>query len=231
LDVSASYHDALAAMDDAFETNRRTFVFVERATRIYANAIDYSWPTAEARVPFRDNWILHVLGYADALLVRLSISQVPNLFAEFQSLDYTRGFRRGFGICSQNAIALVDLLGRRYDVDARVLGLDGHVVVEASLPEGRSLHDPSLGVSFAFDASNAPERITEIEPAYAALGYVELAETYDASGNVLEPYGASGYQPKVYLLERIADWLKWLLPLAACLAGVGLLRRAGSRRD
>ena len=227
LGVTLSFHDALAQMDQTFTEQGASAASLAEMSATYASAIDYSWPTEWAAVPLSDNWILHLASYTDALFVSLGVSQVHNLFAEFQSLDYERGFRRGYGICSQNAIAFVDLIKRRYDIDAAVVGLNGHVVVEARTDNGARLVDPSLGLAFPLGFDDLGANIDPVITAYyTAAGYPELAMTYNLEGNSREPWGAQGYQPKVFLLERWADALKWPLPLLALLLGWLLARRS-----
>ncbi len=215
-----SYEQALTAMDGQRKLHEPGFDLVKGVTRGYADSIAYVWPDGLAHVPMRDNWILHVLGCLDGWNVRAGLTEEPDLFSEFQSLRYERGFGRGFGICSQHSLGLVDLLNRRYGIDASVVGLEGHVIIEAQLPEGPSLHDPSLGISFPFGLDDiTPVRLASIRTRFAELGRDDFGRAYDAPGNLREPPGVRGYQPRIYLLERAADWLKWLVP--ALLLGTG----------
>ena len=169
LDVSLSYAAALEAMDQTYAEYGSSSESIERLAQIYADSIHYSWPTEWAQVPLTDNWILHFLGYTDAAFVWLGLSQVENLFSEFQSLNYERGFRRGYGICSQNAIAFVDLVERRYGMQGAVVALGGHVVAEVETPAGGVLADPSLGIFLPMGSDDLGETVPpSVYQAYAA---------------------------------------------------------------
>ncbi|NKB97252.1 MAG: hypothetical protein GKR90_01955 [Pseudomonadales bacterium] len=218
LGVTLSYEQALKQLDDAHERLGPGSPFLHEASAIYARAINYVWPLEWARIPARDNWILFTLSFTDPIFTALGLSKVDTLFKEFQSLDYTRALKRGFGICSQNAIAMSDLLYRRYDIESHVVGLEGHVILEAVRGSERTLLDPSIGLAFdlALDDLTKSDR-TYLSNAYLAAGHPELGVTYDEAGNIREPLGPQGYQPRVFLIERFADWLIWLIPLLGLL--------------
>ncbi len=188
------------------------------------------------------------MGYLDEPLRRAGLTNVEGLFRAYESIDYCRALARGYGICSQNALGLASLLERRYGIDADVIGLDGHVVVEA---EGFLL-DPSVGLMLPFSLSEAKRREAgtgAISAIYeAAFGpdqvskvfgfdggvekttpYAELGQFYDAEGNQRID-GVKGYRPKLYWLERASEWLKWFAPAFLVLVGILGLRSARHSR-
>ncbi len=232
LGVRLAYADAIEKMDRLHRESKSGYEFLAGATRTYAAAIRYVWPKEHARVGFTDNWILFGCGYLDPWLVSSGRTDVPNLFRAFQSTDYTRGFRRGFGICSQNALGLIDLLHRRYGVLSNVVSLGGHVVVEAESPSGRSLHDPSLGVSVPFGLEEIDaRRLEQIRHRYEETPFPRLGLTFDAEGNSRESDGVRGYHPTLYRIERVSDWLKWLAPLLLLGLGRRLSKRVHPSRE
>lgn len=184
-----------------------------------------------------DNWLLWMMGSLDSVVTELGLTNVDGLFRAYESIDYRRALARGHGICSQNSLGLASLLERRYGVIADVIGLSGHVVVEA---DGYLL-DPSVGLTLPFSLSEAERREEkggEVSAVYAAafdsneatrvynfdgeleseMQLSELGQFYDAVGNQRID-GVRGYRPKLYWVERASDWLKWVVPAIMILVG------------
>lgn len=222
-----SYDAALAELDAAFAEAGPGRAFLERAVAIYDAATVYRWPEHMARVPATDNWILWSAAWADPALKRAGLTDLDGLFAVYESIDYERALARGFGICSQLALGLIDLLDRRYGMTAHLVELDGHVVAEAELPGGeRYLIDPTAGVLLPFGLDAAPAALDEIRAVYQAAGQVGLSTTYDAAGNVrLAEPGTRPFRPRLYWIERGSDVAKWALPAAMIAAGTMLWPR------
>jgi len=228
----------MTAIDAEWVASGATPAFVVSAVKTYKSANAYTWPEHLTPIAYRDNWILALAVHVDPLIARLGLKKDAHLFDRFESFHYKRAFRRGFGICSQNALGFADLLHRRYGFDARVVGLGGHVVTQVALPTGTMIADPSLGVTLPYALEQAEQSIESITPVYAAAGNVDYASMYDRAGNyVAAAPGGAAYastatlkQELVRHFERISDGLKWLLPLAGIalvLAGYG----RGERRS
>jgi hypothetical protein len=170
--------------------------------------------------PFH-NWVLWLLGL-----------MLPSRFRHFEFRNARYALERGFGLCSQSAAALADLL-HRGGARAAIVRLDGHVVVAVEAEPARwTVLDPDFGVA-------VPASLAEIQP--------------DAAARVAQAYGAS-YGPDVVLrltkayagphdvqpypsprdsvwaaCERAAFVVKWLFPMALIGLGVWWLWCAGSR--
>src|SRR5690625_2906716 len=138
-------------MDRAYQKKGATHSFLEKATELYAQGIDYQWPQHKARVHPADNWLLWALAWADPAFMKLDLTNVENLFTAYESLSWERALARGYGICSQNSLGLADLLSSRYGIEADIIGLDGHVVVEAQ----SLLLDPSVGLTIPMNLQEA----------------------------------------------------------------------------
>lgn len=237
---------AIEEIDRAWEqyqqggSDRREFL--QRATQAYAEGIEYIWPKHQARVALTDNWLLWGMGYLDGVVTKLGLTNVDGLLRAYESIDYRRALARGHGICSQNSLGLASLLERRYGIEGDVIGLSGHVVVEAK----GYLLDPSVGLAFPFSLAEAERREEEgreISGIYAAAfdsdeatrvygfdgelesatPFSELGQFYDAEGNQ-RVEGVRGYRPKLYWVERASDWVKWIVPALILLVGsAGLL--------
>jgi hypothetical protein len=232
------YRDALRRLD-ALQPLLSAQEFAIQATQIYHSAIRYDWPDGLSRIDFRDNWILFLASGLDPLLAALKLQrQETRIFTNFESFKYQRALGRGFGICSQNALGLADLLHRRYGVQTRVVGLDGHVVLQIELDDGGSMiSDPSLGLTLPFGIDDAPGEIGYVRRVYGEAGHAGLGERYDEQGNLLGPeVGAGPYAPPFYRqkavqwFERTADVASWLLSFCTFLFAVGKIRRSRARR-
>lgn len=249
-DEAGDWQEAVASIDraqrDYANTRSGSYEFFQEATRAYATAIKYEWPKHRARVAFTDNWILWSMRFVDPLLAALDLTNVEGLFRAYETIDYRRALARGYGICSQNALGFASLLKRRYDIEADVIGLEGHVVVEAK----GYLLDPSVGLALPFDlaeAETSEERSGRVSAIYAdafkpddvtrvfgfdgeeetVTRFAALGQYYDPSGNQrLE--GPRGYRSKLYWFERASDWAKWIVP--GILLLVGYLTLFGKRR-
>jgi len=228
-------------MDRAYQKKGATHSFLEKATELYAQGIDYQWPQHKARVHPADNWLLWALAWADPAFMKLDLTNVENLFTAYESLSWERALARGYGICSQNSLGLADLLSSRYGIEADIIGLDGHVVVEAQ----SLLLDPSVGLTIPMNLQEAEkhedqsQKISQLYNqtfpdkeyflAYDITGQLvtkkrlsELGQTYDTAGNQRFD-GVKGYRPKIYYLERISEWLKWAIPITMLLVGLWVL--------
>lgn len=122
-----------------------------------------------------------------------------------------------------------------------MVGLGGHVVTEARLANyGRFILDPSVGVMLPFGIQRAETEPDQVKKIYEenVKGYSSLASTYDRKGNIVASApGARGYSPTPWKqnmmiwVERVADWLKWFIPLALVAVGATpLLMRGFGRR-
>ena len=225
--TSPGYEATLRSIDARFRELGPGAAFLTAANRDYAAAIRYvrgaEW-RALARPSWSANYVIYLLARAETAAGSLLAEGVlTGRFRHYEFRHYEQALKRGFGICSQNALGLSDLLSVRYGVDTQLVMLDGHVVLQARTPEGRFiLLDPSLGLSFDFDAATAPSRLNEIVRAYRAIDphLSTIAQAYDASGNrtITGDHGARDSWPSMYLAETLLEWMKWGLPAILALA-------------
>ncbi len=223
------YASALALLDAAYARDGATRQFLEGAVAVYDAATAHEWPREIARVPVTDNWILWAAAWADPAVRDAGLTDLDDLFTAYQSVSYERALGRGFGGAAQNALGLIDLLGRRYSIPAYLVELDGHAVAEAALPTGeRYLLDPSIGVFLPFGLGQAGEQAEALQASYAATGHPGVAAKYAAAGSLrLEQPGTRPFRPKLYLVERATDVLKWVIPVVLIVVGLLLWRRRG----
>lgn len=226
-----SYDEAFAKMDASFADHGASPVFFENAVQIYNDSINYVWPENLATIPVYDNYLLYMASFFDEVLFKAGLTGSKKTFSLFESANYERGFRRGFGICSQNALGLTDILDRRYGVEANMVGLDGHVVLSArdGVNGARYLLDPSVGVFMPFDLDHAEKNVGDVIGYYRSTEFPELGEKYNPQGNVLfTQHGSAPYRPTLFKIEFLADVMKWVIPVL--FYGLGFLLTASIRR-
>jgi hypothetical protein len=120
---------------------------------------------------------------------------------------------------------------RERGYDARIVQLDGHTVVTAEVADGIwYILDPDVGVSFRrglAEIEGNPEIVrAQYQQTYRALGHDDpdyaagkMVEFYAKPGNYTEPKGGNEMLGELWTVrERLAGWLKWLIP-----AGLGVL--------
>lgn len=142
--------------------------------------------------------------------------------------------RGGGGLCSEISAVLKHILGEA-DVTARFIGLQGHVVLEVELDEKRVVADPDYGIVYEYPLEELEERGEEIiPPLLEEVGYpgdmVEpVVEVFtDSEGNVVLREGEH-LSGRLYIIERTAGFLKWLIPAGFLLLGGKGLKRPGDR--
>ena len=181
-----------------------------------------------------DNWILYLIGKFDPTLSYfLTGKNNQYLFFAPELPYYKKIYKRGFGVCSQLSIGIVGLLSERYGVDARVTGLDGHVVVQIFGGDGvKFIFDPAFGVYGRGDVlqpndipANILKPLALLRPnAYSA----NLAYVGKKSGSIEYSKKSRFKQLILFNLIGITYYLKWLMPLAMilyCLGYKNILRK------
>lgn len=218
------YEEAIQQITDLRGQTKSEEAFLSEAVRIYHQASAYAWPTQLTRISATDNWLLASMSILDLPLMYFGFSQ-RKLFGEFESYTYTRAFRRGFGICSQNSLGFADLLFRRFGIKIKMLGLGGHVVTMAEIsPKQSMILDPSLGISLPFSLAYAETHPEEVADIYGQSPFPALAHYFNPEGNILsQEYGASAYSPTPWKqnlmknIETFADGVVFLFPALASL--------------
>lgn len=216
------------------------------ATEAVNRAMAYTWPESRAR-----EYRIRVPLWENHILWALSLFSEKYFFYEF--FDHKKALARGVGLCGQQAACLAGFL-REAGTDARIVSMEGHVIVSAEVAPGRRiLLDPAFGVVIPKSLEEACkdpaglaayyERHRPFRPedrrgplAPASLGPVIRAYAQGKPG--INPYGISGYfgeKGRYAAREKIAYALKWPLPIALLLAaglmGLGRARRRKTRAE
>jgi hypothetical protein len=196
-----SKEEVVFKIDSIKKTNLNIVSFLSKSNLIYSKGINYAWDSKIISVPFHKNYLF--------FLIKL----LNKRFSLDETTDYVYALERGFGICSQNAMAFSELLLDKYKIETYVLGLGGHVVCyyKSSLNSG-FIFDPSLGIDFEININNP--NLDKIKQEYQKTELPNLYEFYDRNNNVLpDKPGSEGHRPKLYILEKLKYFYKYIIPL------------------
>jgi hypothetical protein len=190
--------------------------YAARLTRAINGHLVHSMGSPFPRVSALQNWILWLLG-----------TVAPSRFRNLEFRNARFALERGFGLCSQAALVLADLLGRA-GIRAEIAVLEGHVVVTAETAPGRWIVlDPDYGVTIPMTLDEVRSQAdVVVARSYGgdcgASVVARLVPAY-ANGYRLAPRG--GRERLRASFERLTFFLKWALPLL--MIGVGGLLYAG----
>jgi len=109
---------------------------------------------------------------------------LPSKFAEYEYCDYRKALRRGFGLCSQYAMIMSAILEEN-NIEVGIVDTGNHVLTYAGIDNEIYICD-----AYRNEFKKAPENIEG-----------------DWFGGIKE------YAPQKYIIEIVAYWIKWLLPL------------------
>ena len=226
------YEDAIKKFDQLYSAHGETLKFLSEASKIYFLAKipkGYSWKKRYTKIKFQENWILYLIRKFEEIRVNLGFSsKYNNYYTYYLSSDYKFALKRGISICSQDVMSFANLLKRRYNIDYNIIGLGGHVVMQAKIKDKFYLSDPNMGLAFNFSIDeyyNSTENQLKIKNAYTAIGQTKVIEDYNKEGNRKFKYtgpkpGINTYNPDT--LTYYSNYIKWLLPLFLLFIGIYL---------
>lgn len=202
----ASFREQLAALDPS---DRRAYFTA--LTQLVSDGILHYWredgmDEYRLRLPWSENFLIRAMSYVNPKFFRLY---------EFQDVD--RALERGVGLCSQHAIIQTGIL-RAQGTDARLVELNGHVVLTAEVEEGEWwVLDPDYGVVIPMSLDAAEEHADEVAQIYARAGFSDydvdkVEEWFSTRDNVIYAGGSESYQVELWLFEQVAYVAKWMLP-------------------
>lgn len=159
---------------------------------------------SEYDIKLWDNWVMWLGG--NIIDTRYLKSQDPDFL-----------WKRGGGFCSQAAMIFVSK-GRELGLKTRLIAMTGHVVAEVYLPGlGWRVVDPDMGIfwdheleSFEVNPSEEQVKHTLLTRGFSEEISKHFARIYVRPENhYRKDYPTS---PNRLLLEKISNWLKWLIP-------------------
>lgn len=227
-----SYKDAIKKIDKLYSRHGETLRFLTEASKVYFVAKvpkKYSWKEKYAKIKFEENWILYFVRKFEEIKIYFGLSSKYNeAYTFYQSSDYRFALKRGISICSQDAISFANLLKKRFNIDYNIIGMGGHVVMEAKIMDKYYISDPNMGLTFGFSIeeyySNFKNQL-KIKKAYTDIGRSDLTNYFDKEGNRKFSYTGpkakyNAYNPDT--LTLYSDYIKWLLPLFFLILGIYL---------
>jgi len=164
--------------------------------------VHYTGANEDAVSPF-DNWILWALKFTGKAA-----------FRRYHFVRASRALRRGYGLCSQHALTLVQLL-KRVGIEANVAGFEGHVVAVVKRPdESWILADADYRVIVPRPIEEIRRDPACIEPFYAAT-QTPAARIAVLQGIYAGPMTLHSSRRRSWRLavEDAAYGAKWLVPL------------------
>jgi hypothetical protein len=198
------YNEIIRNIDESDEQ------YVSKVNTAINRGIRHYWEKDELNkynvsVPIYENWLLY-LRYGDKA---------------YEYCDYRKGIERAIGLCSQHAIIVVGLLESK-GFNAKIVGLEGHVVATVLVNGKWWILDPDFGVVIPYSIKEIENNPIVISNFYLSRGYsVEIVGTlikaYSIEGNtVVSVVDYIGMWE--CLFERISYILIWVVPLLLILA-------------
>lgn len=154
-------------------------------------------------LPITENWVLFLLRYLK-----------PDTYIDYEFCSYRRAVRRGTGRCGQQSLAVVSFLNER-GLETGFVYLEGHTLAKAQIsPDRWYMLDPDYGAVLPFGIEVAEKRVESLLEYYwspaAAAQKLHLAFLPD---NRVKYGGPSVRYPRACLVEQLAYFAKWFLPL------------------
>jgi hypothetical protein len=223
------YKDAIKKFDELFFVHGESLKFLNKAAKVYFIAkvpSEYSWKEKYTKVKFQENWVLYFFRKFEEIQINYTQkSEYNGAYIYYQSSDYKHALKRGISICSQDAVSFANLLKRRYNINYNIVGLDGHVLMQAKINDKYYLSDPNMGLTFDFSIDeyyNNDKNHLKIKNAYTAIGRPDLINSFDKLGNRKFKYTGPKSKENTYNPDTItffSNYIKWLLPMFILLTG------------
>ena len=223
------YKNAIKRFDKLYSIHGESLDFLEEAVKVYFIAkapLEYSWKKKYTKIKFQENWVLYfVRKFEEFQIDNGRKSKFGGAYIFYQSSDYKFALKRGIGICSQDAVSFANLLKRRYDIDYNIIGLGGHVLLQAKINNKFYLSDPNMGLAFSFNIDeyyNNYKNQLIIKEAYTDIGRPDLISSFDKAGNRKFKYTGPKAIENTYNPDTItfyANYIKWVVPIFFLLIG------------
>jgi hypothetical protein len=219
-------------LDASFLRNGQSEEFLTDLINNFAITVKYEWADDIDLMPIEENWILHFFRIFDPLVSKYLLhNSETRLFGKVELPSYKYAIHRGLGICSQLSLSVADLLYKRYGMNAKVAGLNGHVVVQVYGVSGRDyVVDPSAQKFFEGNVMH-PLELDDSHHVYKTSKFYELyissGDNYVTKGFGWDSYSKSSPKLNKYLMifVFISYYLKWILPLITLMSSIFLLKK------
>ena len=226
--------DFYKELDDRYKVDGHSIKFIDFVSHRLGASVKYEWSIAEEMMPFQENWLLYALRIFDPLIAKFLLRDSEiKVFGHVELVNYEHALRRGYGVCSQLALAFSDLLQRRYHFDAHLAGLNGHVTVQIYGVDGVDIvFDPSYGV-WAIGNVKQPQVLPTVflEAVENTKGaYLSPDDNYISPVSGWGPYSSNSFYKQYALLwfVYLSYFLKWLIPIFGLLLSTRRLGLLGN---
>ncbi len=229
------FEEAIKKFDKLYSLHGETFKFLKEASIIYFLSTapqEYSWKKKYTKIKFQENWILYLVRKFDEVRINFGFDSIyNNAYDYYQSSDYKFALKRGISICSQDAISFANLIKRKYNIDYDIIGMDGHVVLQANIKDKNYILDPNKGLAFKFSIDeyyHNAENQFKIKEAYTSIGHPNLINSFDQEGNRKFNYTGPKVKENTYnpdALTYYSSFMKWLIPIFFLLVGIYLIQK------
>ena len=218
-----SYNDTIKKIDEQYSIYGETYKFLKEASKIYFISKappSHSWKEKYAKVKFQENWLLYILRVFEEIQMNYGKGSIYNgAYIYYQSSNYKFALKRGISLCSQDAMSFANLLNSRYNINYNIIGLSGHVLIQAKINNQYFLSDPNVGLAFNFSIEeyyNSKENQLEVKNIYEKIGQGDLALHFNKTGNRIFDYTGPEIRKNTYnpdTLTFYSNFFKWILPI------------------
>lgn len=167
----------------------------------YGNHVDQ----LNGHIPFYENYLLFIAGFV-----------YPRAYYPYEFCNPQKAIERGIGICSQQAIILIELLKEK-NIDAHIVGLSGHVVATAQIDKNQNswwILDPYYNKVIPYDLKQIEQNPELVRPFYLNQSNEDmLVSIYGKTGNTIyeDTRAYSGW--KKYDIEQLSYIFIWVIPI------------------
>ena len=217
------YKEAIKKFDKLYSMHGNSLKFLNEATKVYFISkipTEYSWNEKYTKIKFQENWIIYFFRKFEEIQNNFGkISKYNNAYIYYQPTDYKFALKRGISICSQDAVSFANLLKKRYNFDYNIVGLGGHVVMQAKIKNKYYLLDPNMGLTFNFSIDeyyNNNNNILNIKNAYTNIGRPDLIKSFDLKDNRKYEHTGPYARENTYNPDSItffSNYMKWIIPI------------------
>ncbi len=226
------YKDAIKKFDELYSIHGESFKFLNEASKVYFISklpSENSWQKKYSKIKFQENWVLYFFRLFEEIQFKNGEkSKYNGAYLFYHSSDYRFALKRGISLCSQDAISFANLIKSRYNINYNIIGLSGHVLMQAKIKNKYYLSDPNMGLTFDFDIEeyyNNELNQLKIKKAYTKIGRTDLINYFDKKGNRIFQYTGPRSKDSTFNPDTItfySNYIKWLLPILFLLIGLRL---------
>jgi hypothetical protein len=226
------YRDAIKRFDKLYSIHGESLKFLNEAAKVYFISkvpTEYSWKEKYTKVKLQENWVLYFVRKFEEIQKKYTQkNKYYGSYIYYQSSDYKFALKRGISICSQDAVSFANLLKRRYNINSNIVGLGGHVLMQAQINNKYYLSDPNMSLTFDFSIDeyyDNDKNIMKIKKAYTGIGRPDLIKSFDKLNNRKFKYTGPKAIENTYNPDTIAflsNYIKWPAPIILFLIGLYL---------